>query len=110
MPMFQWEGTAQDGSSKKGAMEAGSASEVEERLRSLSIDPTKVGKQKKDFQIKIPDPKDPPRLRKDRASKHQSRCRKQTLRARRHFVQIKRILDCMLVCTRACVSTCSQGP
>jgi len=54
MPMFQWEGTAQDGSSKKGAMEAGSASEVEERLRSLSIDPTKVGKQKKDFQIKIP--------------------------------------------------------
>lgn len=54
MPMFQWEGTTKDGSSKQGAMEASSAVEVEDRLRSLSIEPTKVGKQKKSLQLKIP--------------------------------------------------------
>jgi type IV pilus assembly protein PilC len=54
MPMYTWEGQTKDGQRKKGMMEAETPAEVENRLRQLQIEPGKVAKKRKDFQLKIP--------------------------------------------------------
>ena len=54
MPQYAWEGKTRDGTAKKGVMDAGSPSEVEERLKQLNIDPGKVAKKRAAFNLKIP--------------------------------------------------------
>ena len=54
MPVFVWEGTTQGGDDRSGEMEADSREEVQRRLRQQQINPSKIKKKARSFDISIP--------------------------------------------------------
>ena len=53
-PVWKWTGKTKQGDVKSGEIEAQDASAVEQRLRQMGIEPTKVKKKPKDIVLKIP--------------------------------------------------------
>jgi type IV pilus assembly protein PilC len=54
VPVFKWTGKTKQGEVKSGEMEAGDAGVVEARLRQMGIEPTKVKKKPKEYNLVIP--------------------------------------------------------
>jgi type IV pilus assembly protein PilC len=53
-PVFKWTGTTRQGETRSGEMEASDADSVRERLSQMGIEPTKVRKKAKEYQLRIP--------------------------------------------------------
>lgn len=53
-PVYRWSGKTKQGDVRSGEMEAQDAGAVEQRLRQMGIEPTKVRKKSKEIEIRLP--------------------------------------------------------
>lgn len=54
VPVWKWTGKTRQGEERSGEIEAQDAEQVEQRLRQMGIEPTKVKKKPREFNLKLP--------------------------------------------------------